>query len=527
MRFEENQFVRDVTLCLYSSLHIEKALFETFKYLQQFFPLDIAHMFIYDTSRDTLRYLSMATGKKGLLIDELIHISERSIREVRNQKLGSVNIYTKSKSFLIREIFTHFQEHTSNPLFKDEEDLSALAIVLDIGKPLVGGFGMVARGNASYRDEHKPMLKMIGRALTGSVLNLLHHREIVCLNERLTSEKQELQKRLGHVSATQVIGAESGLRDVMDMVVDVSPLDSPVLILGETGVGKEVIANAIHQSSNRSNGPLISINCGAIPETLIDSELFGHEKGAFTGADNLKRGYFEQANGGTIFLDEVGELPLLAQVKLLRVLQTMEFQRVGGTRSVSVDVRIITATNRNLLQMVRKNRFREDLWFRLNVFPIRIPPLRDRKNDIPAMAEYFAMRKSREMNLTILPEFAHDAFTQLQSYEWPGNIRELSNVIERALIVSRGKKLSFPNLNTEPQGVDSGHREENLERFLQMDEVIVNHIRSSLALSNGRLEGKGGAAALLGMNPSTLRGRMRKYGIKIQRNVTGVKTNTD
>lgn len=519
---EDEKFKSEVTQCLYSSLNIEEALYETFKYLSRHFPLELAHMFIFDTTKASLRYLAVAYGKRGVLIDETVQISEASIMEVRASVITPVTVFTKSGSPVIREIFEHFKSNSRYMLFKSEEDLSALAILFDIGQPLVGGFGLVARGGDIYNDEHKRYLAMIQRPLAGSVLNLLHHREIVCLNERLASEKRGLEEKLGHVSAGRIIGAETGLREVADLVKRVAPLGSPVLITGETGVGKEIIANSIHQSSGRANGSMISINCGAIPESLIDSELFGHEKGAFTGATSLKRGYFEQANGGTIFLDEIGELPLAAQVKLLRVLQTMEFQRVGGNRTISVDVRVIAATNRDLREMVRKHDFREDLWFRLNVFPIRIPPLRDRKNDIPALAEYFAVRKSREMNLSAHPGFASDAFFQLMAYDWPGNIRELQNVIERALIISRGKPLSFSGLSGEVHG------EPKPEYMAQMiksgslqtiDALLRSHIENTLSLTRGRIEGDNGAAVILGVNPSTLRGKMRKLGIKLEKRV--------
>jgi len=218
-------------------------------------------------------------------------------------------------------------------------------------------------------------------------------------------------------------------------------------LLGETGTGKEVFANAIHYSSPRKNGPFIKVNCGAIPETLLDSELFGHEKGAFTGAVSQKRGRFERANKGTIFLDEIGELPAPAQVRLLRVLQTKEIERVGGATSIPVDVRIISATNRNLQEMIASGRFREDLWFRLNVFPIMIPPLRQRREDIPALVHHLIERKSKELKLTGRPVLAPGAIDRLMAHEWPGNVRELENMIERSLIQHRGAgALSFETL---------------------------------------------------------------------------------
>ncbi len=513
MTLSDDRFIQEATHCLYSSLDIEKTLFAVFNYLKRSFPLTLTHMFIYDMQRDVFRYLALATEKRGILIDEMIQISSRAKNEFRGYTAGSAHIYSKSGSVMIQEIFNHFLKNTKNPIIPEHEEFSSLGLVLDIGMDLAGGFSMVARGGDQYNEEHKRRLKLLSGVLTGSVLNLLHHRNIVCENERLVREKDQLRKRLGHVNTHQIIGSESGLKEVMALVRYVAPTSSPVLVTGETGVGKELIAQALHQASSRNGGPFICVNCGAIPESLIDSELFGHEKGAFTGASTLKRGYFEQADGGTIFLDEIGELPLSSQVRFLRVLQAMEFQRVGGQRPISVDVRVIAATNRDLLSMVRDRQFREDLWFRLNVFPIRIPPLRDRKEDIPAMALHFARQKNRDMNLSEDPIIAMDAMERLKKYSWPGNIRELQNVIERALIVSTGASLTIPVLETAP---DFKRSEDNAVsgEFPTMDVMTIRHIESALTVTCGRIDGKDGAARLLGMNPSTLRGRMRKFGIR-------------
>ncbi len=349
--------------------------------------------------------------------------------------------------------------------------------------------------------------------VAGSIRHILSQLEITSQRERLITENQELKKRLGY----RIIGAESGLKKVIHSVQQVAELDIPILLSGETGVGKEVIANAIHLRSKRSKGPLVSFNCGAIPETLLESELFGYEKGAFTGADGMKRGYFEQADGGTVFMDEIGELSVQAQVKLLRFLQSMELRRVGGTRTISVNTRIVSATNRDLETMVINARFRKDLWYRLNVFPIRIPPLRERKDDIPEFAEYFASRQSVDMNLPYPHEFAPHAMEQLKTYDWPGNVRELQNVIERALILSRGEPLHFPDLSACPGNLPGEASFRQPDHFPTMAEMITLHIKKSVHLANGRIEGRGGAAELLGMNPSTLRAKMRKLKIKISR----------
>jgi transcriptional regulator with GAF, ATPase, and Fis domain len=300
----------------------------------------------------------------------------------------------------------------------------------------------------------------------------------------------------------------------MEQVRLIAPSGSPTLLLGETGAGKEVIANAIHMSSPRSKGPMITMQCGAIPETLLDSELFGHEKGAFTGASERKRGRFERADGGTLFLDEIGELSPEAQVKLLRVLQEHCFERVGGMKTIEVDVRVIAATHRDLDMMVREGKFREDLWYRLNVLPIRIPPLRLRREDIPSLVQYFVKRKAREMNLLRIPLVSSHDIERLKAYDWPGNVREVQNIVERALILSRGDSLRFPDLSASHIERDNQMTSYSDTSSLTMDEAMASHIRSVLERVNWQVAGKGGAAEILKVNPSTLRFRMKKLGVR-------------
>ncbi len=308
----------------------------------------------------------------------------------------------------------------------------------------------------------------------------------------------------------EIIGASSGLRDVMRQVVQVAPTGSPVLILGETGAGKEVVARSIHERSSHSQGPILRVNCGAIPSELVDSELFGHERGSFTGASGQRSGWFERADGGTLFLDEVGELPLAAQVRLLRVLQDGVFERVGGARALKVDVRIVAATHRDLGAMVRTGQFREDLWYRINVFVIRLPPLRERLDDIAALADHFAARAARRFGVASLRVRPGD-LELLKRYAWPGNVRELSAVIERAAILGEGHGLDVERslgvrVDAEPPSTTTG-------AFQTLDEAMRAHIERALARSHGRIDGKTGAAALLGLHPNTLRSRMHKLGV--------------
>jgi hydrogenase-4 transcriptional activator len=317
------------------------------------------------------------------------------------------------------------------------------------------------------------------------------------------------------MSAEQLIGESTGLSGVIDRVAMVSRSNAPVLLFGETGTGKEVVARRIHQQSGFRLGPFRRVNCGAIASELIDSELFGHEKGAFTGAMTQRQGWFEQADGGTLFLDEIGELSLPAQVRLLRVVQDSEVVRVGGERPVRVTVRLVAATHRDLPEMVEAKTFRDDLFYRLAVFPIVIPPLRDRPDDIRAFAEYFARRASERFGVRAVAVSNQDV-RLLSDYRWPGNVRELSAVIDRAVLLGQGTTLEVAAaLGRSPAGrASSPATASDIGRpVVSLDEAIRRHIEAALAETRGRVEGPEGAARLLEVNPHTLRARMRKLGI--------------
>ncbi len=305
-----------------------------------------------------------------------------------------------------------------------------------------------------------------------------------------------------------IIGRSSALRRVLEMVETVAWGDSTVLLLGETGTGKELIARAIHSHSPRIERPFVKLNCAAIPTGLLESELFGHERGAFTGAITQKIGRVEVADQGSLFLDEIGDIALELQPKLLRVLQEREFERLGSTRTKKVDVRIVAATHRDLEGMILKGEFRSDLYYRLNVFPISIPPLRERPEDIPLLVEHFVQEAARKLNKTI-DGIPSDTMAALTDYQWPGNIRELENVIERAVILSRGSILRVPHRDLQSR-VTTGHSSEKLETLADVER---EHIRAVLKQTRWVLSGPSGAAARLGMNRSTLHFRMKKLGI--------------
>lgn len=304
-----------------------------------------------------------------------------------------------------------------------------------------------------------------------------------------------------------ILGNSPFLKKALKDVDLVAPTDASVLILGETGTGKELICRAIHHTSERCSSPLVKINCAAIPSGLIESELFGHEKGAFTGAIGQKRGRFELAHEGTIFLDEVGDLPLETQPKLLRLLQEQEFERVGGTRTLQVNVRIIAATHRNLEGMVKRGEFREDLFYRLNVFPIHVPSLRERKEDIPLLSEFFGRRICERYGRPPCT-FSDEAVDRLQSYSWPGNVRELENIIERAAILSKGQVIEVQHI----QVTDDPHPEV-AGGIRSLNDMEREHIIAALRACHGKVSGAGGAAELLDMKPSTLDSRLRKLRI--------------
>lgn len=335
------------------------------------------------------------------------------------------------------------------------------------------------------------------------------YAEIKELKDKLEAENVYLQKEVARqFNFGEIIGQSTVLSHVFLQVQQVAPINATVLLLGETGTGKGVVARAIHSSSPRKNRPLITVDCTTLPATLVESELFGRERGAFTGSDSKQIGRFELADGGTIFLDEIGDMPLELQSKLLRVIQDGEFERLGSPRTIKVDVRIIAATNRNLSEEVSNGKFREDLFYRLNVFPITLPPLRQRKDDIPLLVNHFVAKINKKIGKQI-ETVAKETMNSLQEYHWPGNVRELESVIERAVIVSQGRSLQVldrfdtihKHLDTEGQEVKA------------LVDVEHDHILQVLQKTGWRIEGKSGAALLLGLNASTLRARMRKYGI--------------
>ncbi len=511
---DRNEFFRQVTKRICGSLDIETALWSCLQYLETVMPVTGMNLHLFERNLSNMRSVAQVTRFEVEKLDQVIKLPEEARARLERDwpKMRDVMIVNRPERNPFTQTITQF---AGTP------NTSIMVIRLEIEGERLGALAMYVDGKDQYTRDHAVLLSLLHDPFAIAMSNALKHQEVLKFKDMLADDNQYLHRELLRISGDEIVGKDSGLKGVMAMIRQVAPLSSPVLLLGETGVGKEVIANAIHYSSPRKDGPFIKVNCGAIPESLLDSELFGHEKGAFTGAIAKKRGRFERAHRGTILLDEIGELPPQAQVRLLRVLQEKEIERVGGTKSVTVDIRIIASTHRDLEEMVNGRQFREDLWFRLNVFPVRIPPLRDRKQDIQDLVHHFVKRKSSKENFHIPPEITFEAIDRLKSYHWPGNVRELENVVERALIQTRGPgnsgPVAFENFSL-PQWKECAPFETARDQeFPRLDDAVSMHIRRALEMTNGKIYGTDGAAELLGINPSTLRSRMKKLGIPSKR----------
>ena len=503
MTVDEKDFFREATLRICGSLDIEKALQDCFQYIRDHIPISRIQFHVYHRKVGVIETVAAAPFDPHVICPFRTQLTDEGRQRVMDQR-----------SRRIRQINCLGEDPVTRAIsYKlNSSHLSGVVMDMVLEWKMLGVLSIFNSGNEPFTDEHIHLLSLLSKPCAIALTNSIRFQELTQLKDMLTDDNRYFQNELRRMAGEDVVGAHTGLKEVMEMVQQVSPMESPVLLLGETGTGKEVIANAIHDLSHRSDGPFIRVNCGAIPATLIDSELFGYEKGAFTGAVSQRRGRIERAHGGTLFLDEIGELPPEAQIRLLRVLQEHEIDRVGGNQTIRVNIRVIAATHRNLEAMMEQGEFRADLFFRLRVFPITIPPLRERKHDLPDLIGHFILRKCEEMKRLVVPSPAPEVMERLMAYHWPGNIRELENAVERSLILDRGKTLHFKEINekAEPKQPTSALQPSEIPA---LDEVMAQHIRSVLEFCNGRVEGEKGAARILNIHPSTLRKRMLKLNI--------------
>ena len=523
MEDKELRFYREATLRICGNLEIHKAMSETLKLLKEYMPIDVMYLQVYEHKLHSMRSIAEAMVSHCRLTDILVPMPEMAINSVESwnpTEIPDVQIYNGgdedpvAKALLKAHGINQASVMGLSLIFKNENTYipSFKLAPDDIKKMMIEGDGMasiilVSKGGESYSQHDADLLSLLRDPFNIAVSNAMKHRELEQNNLTLKQDNLFLKEELGKKYSGNVIGGEGGLKETMDLIRRIAPSSSTILLLGETGVGKEVIAHEIHSLSETANGPFITVNCGAIPEGVIESELFGHEKGSFTSAESDRKGYFERAHNGTLFLDEIGELPESAQVKLLRAIQEKKITRVGGTDEIQCDFRLIAATNRNLKDDVKKGQFREDLWYRINIFPLEVKPLRERKEDIPLLVDFFLSKKKIEMNMTSIPKLGAYELDQLLSYKWPGNVRELENVIERSILLSGGDELSFDNLGSVKKAA------ELFDFSGTIDELLKTYIEMVLTRVSGKIHGPEGAAEVLGVNPNTLRNRMDRLGI--------------
>src|SRR5579871_1897321 len=405
-------------------------------------------------------------------------------------------------------------ERYPSPMFEKFVALgfrSVCSVPLVAPNRTIGTLALCRMTEETWSPDDIAFLVQVANQIAIAVENSLSYRELAEMKERLATEKLYLEDeiRLDH-NIGNMVGQGLAFQSVLKSIQIVAPTDSTVLILGETGVGKELVARAIHEMSSRSRGSFVKVNCAAIPGSLLESELFGHEKGSFTGAVAQKIGRFELADHGTLFLDEIGEMPLELQPKLLRAIQDQEFERVGGNRTIRTNVRFVAATNRDLKAMVDENRFRADLYYRLHVFPLNVPPLRERREDIPLLTRYFVQKHAHRLDRRI-ERIPTQALEALVNYDWPGNIRELQNVIERSVILSNGSELRVDLPEMTGAASPPAHRGRRVSH--SADAAERARILQALKEANGIVGGPEGAAARLGLKRTTLQSRMRKYNI--------------
>jgi formate hydrogenlyase transcriptional activator len=517
------QLLLDLTKRITSNLQLREVLRAIAANVREVIHCDAVVISLPDMASETVRlYAVDFPNSKGFIAEEQIVAMSGAARRAL-ETLGPVTSYT---------------DDDVSPEIRDmilAEGLKTRCLIPLINHSRVVGFlGIMRTTEDSFTQEDVEFLTQASGQIAIAIENAVAYREISDLKDKLAQEKLYLEEEIrSEMGFEQIIGSSTALKHVLELVNTVAPTDSTVLLLGETGTGKELIARAIHEHSRRKDRTFVKLNCAAIPTGLLESELFGHEKGAFTGAISQKIGRLELADHGTLFLDEVGDIPTEIQPKLLRALQEREFERLGSAHTRKVNVRLIAATNRDLEKMVASREFRSDLYYRLHVFPIRIPPLRDRKEDIPQLVSYFVQKFAKQMQKKI-ETISPAVMRGLTAWEWPGNIRELENFMERAVIVTRGKSLEAPlaelrkTIHEVPiiRNRESGQQDiaeivkETIQAMNAKKTVMSDFAKKqreeivrALTESKGRVGGEDGAAARMDIKRSTLLSRMKKFGI--------------
>lgn len=494
------------------SIEIEESCARIVGILGPQIPFEQCILFGVDQKKSVLEVLAYGfPSKNRFSLDSHIHLSDKDLFALLGWR-GKPTLLCKSK-----------REPRGDDLFKlfpVDQDRDVVAGILNYQNIYMGLVLFISSKHTVFQPSHLNIIEHLLEPFSVALGNDHLLREMNVLREAAERDKEALLHRLGRKElGDTIIGSNTTLRAVMERVDMIARSDLPILILGEKGTGKEVIARDIHRRSLRSSGPFIRVNCGAVPAQLLDSYLFGYQKGTFTGSVDSQKGWFERADGGTLFIDEISELNLSVQERFLRVLEEGWIERIGSNKPIKVDVRIIAAAQRDLTDLVKKGDYQEELWSRITVFPVQMPPLRERLEDIPELVKYFAERSAVRFNLPLqLPD--EKDYDLLTSYNWPGNIRELATVIDRAALLGNGKTLELcKTLGNIQASATLFASKDNVNDFdqekeiLTLDEVMRNHIEQTLRFTEGRIEGPSGAAKLLAINPHTLRARMRKLGI--------------
>ncbi len=505
---ERAQTLLEINNAIATSLNLRDLLGSTSACLRNYFNHDVAGLALHDESTKRLMVHAMDRSDQNLFVKEGAVLS---LEGTPMAEAFTLRRRVLVKNFTLKQFPTPEAKAAYAAGWK-----SGVHVPLVAHDRTLGVLGLASFREDAFTELDADLLESIAGQVALAVENSLQFRQIELLTNKLASEKLYLEEEIKtQYNFAEIIGQSRVLKEILQQVETVAPTDSTVLLIGETGTGKELFARAIHDLSGRKERTLVKLNCAAIPTGLLESELFGHEKGAFTGAIAQRVGRFELANKGTLLLDEIGEIPLELQPKLLRVLQEHEFERLGSSRTIRTDARLIAATNCDLEQMVSEKKFRSDLFYRLNVFPVMIPPLRERSGDIPLLVSYFTQKHSARMNKQI-KTIPNQTMNALCSYHWPGNVRELENFVERSIILSRGAELQAPlaELEMDEAIPTTGEGQVKRQKFTTMEEMERAYIAEVLQQTKGSVGGKGGAAEILGLPASTLRSRMKKLGLK-------------